>query len=135
MNTKTQEAIKGVKELGVEVSAWENRVTYLQTEEAGLKRRNEQLKKDIDSDIRAAQVELDKKRQWSKQEEAKINELRAKLEADKVEFQGILSAFNKEKNTFETDRTKLLDFVEDTKRLREKLSNFITLVRRESERL
>ena len=59
----------------------------------------------------------------------------AKFEADKAQFQGILESFNKEKAEFERDRSKMLDLIEDSRRMRENAVNFLTFVKRESEKL
>jgi chromosome segregation ATPase len=132
---KTEATVKGIKDLGGEVSAWEGRLQYLQNEAENLKRKNDQIKKEIESALALAQQELDKKREQARSELSKVTEATAKLEADRQEFQGILTMFRQEKNLFETEKTKILDINADTQKMREKMSNFILLVKREADKL
>jgi len=132
---KTAETIKAVKELGNDVSAWEGRVLQLQMESESLGRKNTQVKMEIESALALAQQELEKKRNQVSEETNKIHDLKAKFEADKAQFQGILESFNKEKAEFERDRSKMLDLIEDSRRMRENAVNFLTFVKRESEKL
>src|SRR4051812_31135080 len=117
MNTKSEAAVKGIKDLGSEVSAWENRLLFLQNECENLRRKSEQTKKEIESALAIAQAELDKKREQARTEMGKVNDATARFEADKVEFQGILSEFNKEKRAFDAERSKMMDHDSDTKKL------------------
>lgn len=135
MNTRAEAAVKGIKDLGGEVSAWEGRLVYLQNESENLKRKNEQVKTEITAALALAQQELDKKREQARNEQAKLNESTAKLEADRSEFKGILTTFKQERNSFETEKTKIFDRSADTEKMREKMSNFILLVKREAEKL
>lgn len=135
MNPKADAAVKGIKDLGGEVSAWEVRLLSLQNECQSLQRRKDQLKTDMESAMAIAKNDLDKKREETRAETAKINEATAKLEADRLEFQGILMAFKKEKAQFEDERTKILDLKTLTEKLRERLNNVIVTIRREAERL
>lgn len=135
MNPKADAAVKGIKDLGGEVSAWEVRLLSLQNECQSLQRRKDQLKTDMESAMAIAKNDLDKKREETRAETAKINEATAKLEADQSEFQGILMAFKKEKAQFEDERTKILDLKTLTEKLRERLNNVVVTIRREAERL
>lgn len=135
MNPKADAAVKGIKDLGGEVSAWEVRLLSLQNECQSLQRRKDQLKTDMESAMAIAKNDLDKKREETRAETAKINDATAKLEADQSEFQGILMAFKKEKAQFEDERTKILDLKTLTEKLRERLNNVVVTIRREAERL
>lgn len=135
MDGKSSTVIKGVKELGNEMSAWENRVVILQNEAEGLKRRNESVRKELESTIALAGQEVAKRREESRAEMAKVLEAAAKLEAEKAEFQVILTAFKKERNEFEREKTKTLDIQKDAIAMRDKASNFAVCVRREAEKL
>jgi chromosome segregation ATPase len=133
MNTKTEATVRGIKDLGGEVSAWEVRLLALQNESETIRRSNEQKKKEIESALALAQQELDRKRDQVKVELAKSREASDKLQAEKEEFQGILQEFNKEKRAFEAERSKIEDRDKDTQKLRDKLSNFIHLIKREAQ--
>ena len=135
METKAQTTVKAVKELGGEVSAWEHRVSFLQSEAEGLKKRNDQIKKEIESALSIAQQELDRKRDLAKKEKEKTDAELIALEAQKAEFQGILTVFKKERTEFEREKDRTLDLQKDAQRLKEKASNFILFVRREAEKL
>jgi len=135
MDSKSATTIKGVKELGGELSAWEARTAHLQMESENLKRKNDQTKKDIEQALALGQQELDKKREAARLEGLKISEASAKLEADKADFAKLLINFKQDKNGFETERTKIEDLHQDTLKLREKLGNFIVWFKREAEKL
>lgn len=134
MNTKTVETIKGINDLGNEVSAWEVRLLSVKNENQQLQRQNAALKTEMESALKLAQQELDKKREQVRLEDAKIRESSSELEAKRVEFQVILKEFNKDKREFDDARSKLADQVKQTESLRQKLSNFALLVRREFEK-
>lgn len=135
MNPKADAAVRGIKDLGGEVSAWEVRLLNLQNECQSLQRRKEQLTTDMESAMAIAKSDLDKKRNETRAETEKINEATSKLEADRVEFQGILMAFKKEKAQFEDERTKILDLKVLTEKERQKLANFALMIRREAEHI
>jgi hypothetical protein len=132
---KTEETMKAVKELGKDVTAWESRVLQLQIESESLVRKNKEVKTEIESALALAQQELDKKREKASIETQKVQELNVKLDADRLQFQVLLEKFNKEKAEFERDRAKMLDMIEDARRMRENVVNFTTFVKRESEKL
>jgi chromosome segregation ATPase len=129
------ETVQAIKELGHNVSAWEGRVMQLQMESESLKRKNDEVKKEIESSIALAQQELDKRREIASSECQKVQEEKEKLQKDKAQFQGILENFNKDRAEYEQERQKMLNIVEDAKKMRENVVNFIVFVKRESEKL
>lgn len=135
MNTKARAAVDGIKDLGQEVSAWEGRLLYLQNEAKNLERKNEQVKKDIEAAIALGQQELDKRGNQARSEMALVKEEREKLMKDKEEFAVMLTDFKKERNEFAREKTRILDQAETDKKIMSKVSNFILLVKRESQGL
>ncbi len=133
MNTKTDATVRGIKDLGNEVSAWEVRVLALKSESQELQNRNAYVKKEIESSLAITQVELDKRRNESRELMAKAKEAGEKLESEREEFQKILVAFRKEKTAFEDERQGNKDNAKRTEDLRQKLSNFVLMIRREAE--
>lgn len=135
MDSKTKTTIDSIKNLGGELSAWEVRLLAVQNEHKTLSERTGQIKKELESAMSVAQVDVDRKREMGKAEEARINGLKANLEAEKAEFQAILTAFKKEKNEFEREKTKILDIQRDTQILRDRTNNFIRLFKDEANKL
>jgi hypothetical protein len=135
MDSKTKTTIEGVKELGSELGAWEVRVISLKNEAENLRKLNDIKKKEIESSLALAQQEYDKKRNVTKAEEAAIAEEKAKLEAQRTEIQGLVTALKKERNEFEREKQKILDTQADTARLREKANYFLRLVKDEATKL
>lgn len=127
--------VDSIKDLSGELSAWEVRLLALKNESEQLKRRNDQIKKELESALSVGQAELDRKRTAAKDAEAAVAELRAKLETDKNEFQAMLVAFRKEKNEYEKEKTKIMDAQADTTKLRDRLYNFIRLFKDEANKL
>lgn len=135
MDSKTKATIEGVKELGGELGAWESRVMHLRNEAENLKKLNDIKKKEIESSLALAQQEYDKKRNLTKAEEAVIVDEKAKLEAQRAEIQGLVTALKKERNEFEREKQKVLDIQTDTQRLREKANYFLRTVKDEAAKL
>lgn len=135
MAKTTEETVRGINDFSKEILAWEGRVNFLKNEAENLGRKNEQTKKEIESSLALASQDYTKKREEIRAMNEKLSQASAKLEAERVEFQGILQAFKKEKNAFEADRSMILDLKTQTDRLKDKLSNFVLMIRREAERL
>lgn len=135
MDSKVKTTVDSIKDLSGELSAWEVRLLALKNESEQLKRRNDQIKKELESALSVGQAELDRKRTAAKDAEAAVAELRAKLETDKNEFQAMLVAFRKEKNEYEKEKTKIMDAQADTTKLRDRLYNFIRLFKDEANKL
>ena len=131
---KTETAVKTarpVEESQVAVSD----VPNLREEALSLEKKNAEVKGEIQFALTTAQAELNRLRNLASIEEAKAKTAIAKLDCERQEFQSILTAFKKEKDLFEAERQKVRDLAETTQKMKDKLSRFIVMIRRESQEI
>lgn len=135
MNTKTEVALKGIKEMDREVTAWESRLNSIKSDVENLKRVKEAGEREMAQIRTMATNEAGQKLLQARQEMAKVEESQALLNTQKAEFMKEMTAFQQERNAFERDKTDTLMMKKNYEESRAKLGQFITLFRRESEKL
>lgn len=113
----------------------EEKVSSMKAELEDLVQKRDALKSAVEAIQLRSNQEVDKKHLEARTAMDKVYEERAKLDADKREFEGILSEFKKEKASFEREKQVALDMKENARVSIEQVGRFIRIMRDEAARL
>jgi hypothetical protein len=128
--TEMTVAMKTAKDIERSLVQSENRLAFAQQEEKRLKQANETLQAEIDKKSSDYSLFMGQKDAESKKLRADALAEREQMDKDKVEFQGMLKTFQKEKQGLEGEKMALK--VEEAKLAKQKsdVRDFITAVQR-----
>lgn len=135
MNNTRTETIKNIRDMDREMTAWEQRLATIKADIENQKRIKESGEREMAQIRTMAESEAGQKLLKARQETAKVEADRAVLEAQKVEFQEILKNFQIERNDFERDKSDTLAMKKTFEEARARVNQFLTFVKRESEKL
>jgi len=135
MNAKTEATIQSVKELQNEINAWEGRLLGVKNDIQNLTAQKVKILKEIEDIKIAWSHEYEQKAGLLRQESAKLHEEMADLKAKREEIKLAASEVLRDRNSVEAQKSKAVDAETNFLAMNEKIGKFITLVRREAEKL
>lgn len=135
MTNKVEATLQNVKEMQGEIRAWENRLETVRSDVDALNRQKEALKKQVEDTREALKYEVETKLLDVRKRGDAVAEERAKLDADKKEFQAILLDFKKEKLAFDRAKSDVDSKKAEYENMMTRITAFVRMVRQGAESL
>jgi phage-related protein len=135
MSEKMDVAVRGVKEMNMEIVQWENRLQFVQDEVKRLNASKEAMQGEIDKKTADYNIYMAQRDAETKKIRQDVTDDRAQMDKDKAEFHKIVQQFQKEKQgVLEAKQTHEVEKAKNEAQLNN-IRQFIIAVQRASSLL